>query len=82
MLSFLDKKGLYYNIIYSYLNKNSNYILLPFKEEIDKSKIKSFKDMEFISDTYEDSYYSYITELNDGRLVMTDEKKIDIFKVI
>ena len=81
ILSFFDKKGLYYNIIYSYLNKNSNYILLPFKEEIDKSEIKSFEDMEFISDTYEESCYSYITELSDGRLVMTDEKKIDIFKV-
>ena len=37
--------------------------------------------MKFISDTYEDWYYRYITELNDGRLAMTDEMKIDIFKV-
>ena len=81
ILLLLDRKRLYYNIIYSYLNKNSNYILLPLEEEIDKSKIKSFNDMEFISDTYEDWSYRYITELNDGRLVLTDEMKIDIFKV-
>ena len=35
--------------------------------------------MEFISDTYEEWCYSYITELNDGRLVMSDEMKIYIF---
>ena len=34
--------------------------------------------MEFISDTYEEWCYSYITELNDGRLVMSDEMKIYI----
>ena len=81
LLLLIDRPRLYYNIIYSYLNKNSNYILLPFKEEIDKSQIKSFEDMEFISETYEEWYYSYITELNDGRIAMSNEMKIDIFKV-
>ena len=81
LLLLIDRPRLYYNIIYNYLNKNSNYILLPFKEEIDKSQIKSFEDMEFISETYEEWYYSYITELNDGRIAMSNEMKIDIFKV-
>ena len=37
--------------------------------------------MEFISDIYKEWCYSYITELNIGRIVMSNEMKIDIFKV-
>ena len=77
----LEKKRLYYNIISSYLNKKSNYILLPYKEDIDISKIKSIKDMKFISAIYEDWYYKHLTELNDGRLAMCDEMRIDILKL-
>ena len=76
-----EKKRLYYNIINSYLNKKSNYILLPYKEEIDISKIKSIKDMKFISDNNENWHYSNFTELNDGGLAMCDEIKIDILKL-
>ena len=55
----LEKNKLYYNIISSYLNKKSNYILLPYKEDIDKSNIISIKDMKFISAEYESWYYKY-----------------------
>ena len=77
----LEKNKLYYNIISSYLNKKSNYILLPYKEDIDISKIKSIKDMKFISANYEDWYYEHLTELNDGRLAMCAEMRIDILKL-
>ena len=77
----LEKKRLYYNIISSYLNKKTNYILLPYKEEIDTSKIKSIKDMNFISGNYESWYYNNLTELNDGRLAMCADTRIDILKL-
>ena len=76
-----EKKRLYYNIINSYLNKKSNYILLPYKEEVDLTKIKSIKKMRFISENKESWYYRNFTELNDGRLAMCSEIQIDIFKL-
>ena len=81
ILRLLEPERLYYNIIYNYLEKKANYILQPYKEEIDKSKITSFDDMEFICEHYEDWCYSTFAELSDGRLALSDETKIDIFKL-
>ena len=70
----------HYSEIDNYLSSKDNYILSPKEEEINLSNIKILYDMEFLSETYEDSFYRRITELIDGRPVLSTDEKVDILK--
>ena len=69
-----------YSEIDNYLSSKDNYILSPKEEEINLSNIKVLNDMEFWSETNEDSFYRRITELKDGRPVLSTDEKVDILK--